>query len=322
MVLSLNNVTINHQSGKSIVKGLDLKINEGEIMAIIGESGSGKSVTAFSIFDLLPKQLFIADGHILFRGQKLSDLSQREKRKLRGKEMAFIFQDYTGSLSPFRTVGSQMMEMARVHTTWSKKEIKQKVMDALLNVQLNPNKTFRSYSFQLSGGQRQRIAIAQAMLLKPSLIIADEITTALDPMTTKHVQQLLLTLKKETDCAIIYITHDLGSIEHFADKVAVMYGGQLMEQGETDRIFVHASHPYTKLLMQAKPPIEEVPSYLETVPGEPGKRSETGCPFSLRCSHAVDSCMTEDLKKRTIDENHDVYCHVVKEQKKKKTVFV
>lgn len=247
-ILSIKNLSIQSKEGeKPLIKHVSMELAEGEIVGLIGESGSGKSLSARAIMGLLPSTLSV-EGQISFKDVDLVNLQAKEHRKLLGSEIGMIFQDYRGSFTPFIKVGKQMVETIRTHQIRSKNEAKEVVYQVLEEMGLDANKTYKSYPFQLSGGQTQRVAIALALALKPSLLICDEITTALDVINGEKVLQSIDRLRKETGCAVLMITHDLALAYKRADRMYVMNQGEIVEEGSSEKIRCYHKHPYTKKL--------------------------------------------------------------------------
>lgn len=236
---------------QQIVKEISFEIQRGDWLAVVGQSGSGKSVTASAIGGLLKPNLS-ATGMVRFNGANLMELTSKEMRKVRGKAISYVFQDYQSSFTPFLTIGKHFDEYQRTHLTAGKSRRMQNTQQALLSVGLDAELSSR-YPFQLSGGQLQRVAIALALLLKPDLVIADEPTTALDSISSYRILQLLEKLRKETGCAILYITHDLRHAANYADHILVMKEGQIVEQGEQTKILACPEHAYTRALIDAIP---------------------------------------------------------------------
>ncbi|MCI3926867.1 ABC transporter ATP-binding protein [Paenibacillus sp. TRM 82003] len=307
--LRIRNLTVAAASGRTIVQSLDLEVREGEMLALVGESGSGKSVTASAALGLLPKALRIAAGGIEWSGAALAGMTEREKRERRGKRIGYVFQNYQGSFTPFLTIGKQMTEIVRAHERCGRGEAQALAKAWLERVRLPAERTFRSYPFQLSGGQLQRASIATALMLKPALLIADEPTTALDAVTGRQILDLLRDLQRETGCAVLLITHDLSHAFGRADRIAVMYGGRLVETGTPERIERHPLHPYTQALLRASPRLDgDRPRRLETIPGDAGLVSERGCTFAARCHLATPACACVP-ERVEVDADHAVACH-------------
>jgi oligopeptide/dipeptide ABC transporter ATP-binding protein len=210
---------------------------------------------------------------------------------MRGKDMAYIFQHYESSFTPFLKIGKQLVEVIRIHERIPVLKAKQRALEWLERVRLPAERVLNSYPFQLSGGQLQRASLAAALMMKPSLIIADEPTTALDALTGEQVLDLLVQLQKETGCAVLLISHDLTHVLKRADRIAVMYGGKVVETGPVERVRFAPRHPYTQLLLQARPVLSKnMPPQLPTIPGEPGAVARQGCPFALRCPERTEAC--------------------------------
>ncbi|KPB03796.1 ABC transporter ATP-binding protein [Bacillus sp. CHD6a] len=236
-----------HKESKAIISRLNLQIAKGEMVGLIGESGCGKSMTARAILNLLPGQMNVT-GKINYKNRNLLGLSHQEYRKLLGKEIAIIFQDYRGSFTPFIRIGKQIVETIQAHNPLSKKEAKTVALDVLGEMGLEAERVYKSYPFQLSGGQVQRAAIAMALALKPSLLICDEVTTALDVMSGERVLDYMEKMRKETGCAVLMITHDLTQAYKRTDRIYVMEQGEIVESGTPEEIRCHHQHPYTKKL--------------------------------------------------------------------------
>ncbi|WP_141501089.1 ABC transporter ATP-binding protein [Paenibacillus luteus] len=256
--------TINRQD--VLVHEVSLELREGEMLALIGESGSGKSLTASAIAGLLPNTLKVS-GEIVFNDYDLMKLKERQWKQLRGKHIGWVFQDYQSSFTPYLTIGSQLIEIVRTHEPLSRREAKQVVLSWLNRVDVPAEHAYSSYPFQLSGGQRQRIALAAALMLKPSLLIADEPTTALDVLNSKKIMDLIIELQAETGCAVLFITHDLRQVWGRANELAVMRRGRVVESGITSRVRERPDDPYTRELFAACPrlippgELEEVMSF-------------------------------------------------------------
>ncbi|MDI9883475.1 ABC transporter ATP-binding protein [Streptomyces sp. HNM0645] len=279
------------------VNGVNYSVNAGETLAVLGESGSGKSVTAqaiMGILDMPPGK--IPRGEILFRGEDMLRMSYEERRKIRGRKIAMIFQDALSSLNPVLTVGYQLGEMFRVHHGLSKKEAKTKAVELMDKVKI-PAAAARvdDYPHQFSGGMRQRIMIAMALALEPDLIIADEPTTALDVTVQAQVMDLLAELQREYEMGLILITHDLGVVADVADKIAVMYAGRIVETAPVHELYKRPAHPYTRGLLDSIPRLDQKGQELYAIKGLPPNllRVPTGCAFNPRCPKADDICRTD-----------------------------
>ncbi|MEV4431744.1 ABC transporter ATP-binding protein [Streptomyces sp. NPDC049585] len=279
------------------VNGVNYTVDSGETLAVLGESGSGKSVTAqaiMGILDMPPGR--IPQGQILYRGQDMLTMSADERRKIRGRKIAMIFQDALSSLNPVLSVGYQLGEMFRVHQGMSKKDAKAKAIELMDRVRI-PAAAQRvsDYPHQFSGGMRQRIMIAMALALEPDLIIADEPTTALDVTVQAQVMDLLAELQREYNMGLILITHDLGVVADVADKIAVMYAGRIVENAPVHELYKRPAHPYTRGLLDSIPRLDQKGQELYAIKGLPPNllRIPTGCAFNPRCPKAQDICTTD-----------------------------
>ncbi|GAA2719921.1 ABC transporter ATP-binding protein [Streptomyces luteosporeus] len=279
------------------VNGVNYTVDSGETLAVLGESGSGKSVTAqaiMGILDMPPGR--IPQGQILYRGQDMLTMSADERRKIRGRKIAMIFQDALSSLNPVLSVGYQLGEMFRVHQGMSKKDAKAKAIELMDRVRIPAAKQRVSdYPHQFSGGMRQRIMIAMALALEPDLIIADEPTTALDVTVQAQVMDLLAELQREYNMGLILITHDLGVVADVADKIAVMYAGRIVENAPVHELYKRPAHPYTRGLLDSIPRLDQKGQELYAIKGLPPNllRIPTGCAFNPRCPKAQDICTTD-----------------------------
>ncbi len=291
------------------VRGVTFSVREGEALGIVGESGCGKSVTALSIMRLVPDPGRIVKGKVIFRDKDLLELPEEEMRRIRGREIAMVFQEPMTSLNPVFTIGSQIAEAIETHHRLERKEIKKRVIEALARVGIpSPERRYNDYPHQLSGGMRQRVMIAMALACKPSLLIADEPTTALDVTIQAQILDLLLHLREEFGMSMILITHDLGIVAETVQKVLVMYAGEVVEYGRVEDIFTDPLHPYTVGLLKAIPSIESRKG-LEPIPGTlPDlKKPIKGCAFKERCLERVAHC-EEDPDLKEVTRGHWVRC--------------
>jgi peptide/nickel transport system ATP-binding protein len=259
--LEIKDMTVGY-GDVSLVKNVSITVEEGEWFALVGESGSGKSITASTIGALLPGQLKVVSGEIRFLGRDMHTIDKHAVREIRGKHIAYVFQDYGCAFTPFIRIGKQMDELIQCHEKMEKAQRTKKILWALADAGLDAERTFRSYPFQLSGGQLQRSAIAQAILLRPELIIADEPTTALDAITARKILELLTRIKEQLGCSILFITHDLRCVKRYADKAAIMQNGSIVESGKTAEIFANPKTAYTRNLFASIPPLRNVPERL------------------------------------------------------------
>ncbi len=260
-LLKIEDLEISYKDNP-LVSNINISLERGKCTAIIGESGSGKSITSSTIGRILPVNLEITNGHIYFNEKDLADISEPEMRKIRGRKISYIFQDYQGAFTPFIKVGKQFHETINSHMKMEKDKQKKLILSKIDSVGLDAERIYRSYPFQMSGGQLQRCAIALAMLLNPDLLIADEPTTALDSVSTSNVLQLMKKIKEDSNCAILFISHDLRTVKKYADELVIMYKGRIVERGLTDEIVSNPKHIYTKNLFASIPPLKNVPTRL------------------------------------------------------------
>lgn len=288
------------------VDSVSFVVQEGETLGIVGESGSGKSVTALSIMRLIPSPpAKIVDGKILFKGEDLLLKSEDEMRRIRGNEISMIFQEPMTSLNPVLTIGAQISEAIMLHEGVSKKEALEKSEHLLHLCKVSlPKKRLRQYPHELSGGMRQRAMIAMALACNPSLLIADEPTTALDVTVQAQILDLILELQKRMGTAVLFITHDLGVINEVADNVAVMYCGRIVEYGPTKDVLRHPLHPYTKGLLASLPTIKGPRKPLKSIKGSVPSPQEilSGCRFAPRCDYASDRCVHTEPTLSKVDD--------------------
>ncbi|GHE32891.1 ABC transporter ATP-binding protein [Streptomyces vinaceus] len=300
MLLEVRDLHVEFRTRDGVAKavnGVNYSVGEGETLAVLGESGSGKSVTAqavMGILDIPPGR--IAGGEILFKGKDLLKMKEDERRRIRGAEMAMIFQDALSSLNPVLSVGAQLGEMYEVHRGMSRKDAKAKAVELMDRVRIPAaRERVGDYPHQFSGGMRQRIMIAMALALEPSLIIADEPTTALDVTVQAQVMDLLAELQRELNMGLILITHDLGVVADVADKIAVMYAGRIVEAAPVHEIYKAPAHPYTRGLLDSIPRLDQKGQELYAIKGLPPNllAIPPGCAFNPRCPMAQAVCRTD-----------------------------
>ncbi|MEM2907032.1 MAG: ABC transporter ATP-binding protein [Candidatus Odinarchaeota archaeon] len=299
ILLTIRNLKTHFFTEEGVVQaldGVDLEIYEKEIIGLVGETGSGKSVTALSIMQLIPQPGFIVDGEIIFKGEPLHAMGEEQMRQIRGKEITMIFQDPMNALNPVFTVGNQIAETLMLHNDITYREALNQSIELLRKLNIpKPERIVQSYPHELSGGMRQRIQIAIGLACQPSLLIADEPTTALDATIEVQVLELIKKLRDEFNTSIMLITHDLGVIAEMCDRVVVMYAGNIVEKSSVKNIFKKPLHPYTQALLGAIPYAERKKrSRLTTIPGTvPNLISPpSGCRFHPRCKHAMEVCKT------------------------------
>lgn len=302
------------------VRGIDLSVSRGETVAIVGESGCGKSLTALAIMGLLPRAARFSCERIALSGESLADVSRRRWRQLRGDRIAMIFQDPMTALDPCYRVGDQMCEILRQHRRISKTGARERSLELLRKVGIpSPEERLSQFPHQLSGGLRQRVMIAMALLCEPELIIADEPTTALDVTIQAQILRLLLDIQRDTGIGLILITHDLGVVAGMADRIVVMYGGEVVEVGSSDAVLGRPLHPYTEGLMRSIPVPGETKrgAMLGFIPGivprQTGERTQ--CGFIDRCPYAVASCAAGAVALRDTGNGHAIRCVVPAEER-------
>lgn len=298
------------------VNGISFYLNEGETLAVVGESGCGKSVSMMSILRLLPiPPAKIISGAALYRGQDLFKLSDQDmEQKIRGKEIGMVFQDPMTSLNPVLTIGYQITESLRCHTGIEEEKAKQRAIDRLIQVGIpDAAKRYGAYPHQFSGGMRQRAMIAMALACEPSLLIADEPTTALDVTIQAQIVELMIQLRETEKLSLIWITHDLGVVAGLAERVIVMYAGYIVEQSSVDQLYDDPRHPYTLALLAALPRVDKRRTHrLKSIPGAPPNLlvKPHGCPFAPRCELGIDRCQLENPPLIEISPGHQLACWI------------
>ena len=314
-LLSINNLSVSFQTDRGIVQAVDqvsFDVDAGETLAIVGESGSGKSVTALSILQLLGDAGTISDGQIVFEGQNLLDLPEKDIRNIRGDRIAMIFQEPMSSLNPVLTIGKQVAEPIWLHRQKTWNEALDQAEELIKKVSIpDARQRLDAYPHQFSGGMRQRVMIAMALACEPKLIIADEPTTALDVTVQAQILSLLKNLTTELNSALILITHDLGVVARYADRVAVMYGGRIVESATAAELYKHPKHPYTEGLMASIPTLDGEPgSRLQTIEGQPPDllHMPAGCAFHPRCPYAAEICKHTKPPLKEVEANHFRAC--------------
>lgn len=306
--------TFDGDFGQTIaIDNVNFFVDKGEILSIVGESGCGKSVTSLSIMGLLGRGGKVVEGEVLFNDKNLLALTEKELDEIRGNELTMIFQDALSSLNPVFTIGNQLMESIRAHLPMTKKQARTHALQLLEKVGLpEPIKIMKKYPFTLSGGMCQRVMIAMALSCNPQLLIADEPTTALDVTIQAQIMNLLRTLQKELSMSVILITHDIGLVAEMADRVLVMYAGQVVEEVNVNDLFYHPAHPYTQALLQTVPSIHDsADRKLASIAGVVPEHYQDikGCRFSSRCPYAEKAC-EEPQEIINISEEHFVRCHL------------
>lgn len=296
------------------VNKVSFDLRAGELLGVVGESGSGKSVTMMSLLGLLPSPpAEVRSGTVMLGDRDLLKIDAESLRLVRGGEVGFVFQDPMTSLNPVFSIGFQIMEPLRAHMGLSKAKARDRAVELLDLVGIpDARRRLNDFPHQFSGGMRQRVMIAIALACDPKVLIADEPTTALDVTIQAQILELVKDLRQKLGMAIIWITHDLGVIAGIADRLIVMYGGQIVEQGPVREVFANPAHPYTRALLQTMPKLHGArEKKLRVIEGQPpmmGRQPES-CPFQARCAHAFDRCGKENPQRRPLGGNHDVACH-------------
>jgi oligopeptide/dipeptide ABC transporter ATP-binding protein len=293
------------------VDGISFAIEPGATLALVGESGCGKSLTALALLRLLPPGGRITSGTIQFQGKDLLAQDPEAMRRLRGRDLAMVFQEPTSALNPVFRCGDQLAETIRAHVKCTRAEARERGLEMLRRVHLpDPSRVARAYPHELSGGMCQRVALALALACGPSLLIADEPTTALDVTIQAQICDLLLEIQAATGMALLLVSHDLGLVAGMADRIAIMYAGRIVEQGPTRAVFEAPRHPYTLGLLRSLPTLQPHPGRLPSIPGSVPGLDEVPpyCRFQPRCSHALEVCTRDDPQPRNVAAEHEIAC--------------
>ena len=322
-ILKVDDLKVSFATEDGVVQavgGVSFELRAGEVLAIVGESGSGKSVTAQTITGLTRAPNARITGSVTYRDRELNGLDDDQLRDVRGEQIAMVFQDPMSSLNPVYRVGDQITEMIRAHRDVSKREAADRAVELLRSVGIpNPERRVRHYPHEFSGGMRQRVMIAMALALEPDVLIADEPTTALDVTVQAQILRLIDQLNRDRDLAVILITHDLGVVAEVADRVLVMYAGQIVEDATLDEIFYDPQHPYTWGLLGSLMRLDQSRSaWLAQIPGQPPSllAPPAGCRFAPRCAHAFDKCDELPTLEARVGGNHLDRCWLDPEEKK------
>lgn len=293
-ILTVKNLNIGFNLLDGFVEAIhsvSFDLKKGETLAIVGESGCGKTISTMSVLRLLPENSKITSGEIIYNGQNLLKLSEKDMQKIRGKKIALIPQDPMTSLNPLYTIGNQLLEIIELHQGVKGKEAEKLVIEALEKVKIpDAKEKLHAYPHEFSGGMKQRVIIAMALACRAEIIIADEPTTALDVTVQAQIMDLLDEIKKKNNLSLILITHDLGIVSQYADKIAVMYAGHIVEFAHKEQLFKNPKHPYTKALLRVILDINS--NHIETIDGQPPSITEktSGCPFFPRCKKSMNVC--------------------------------
>jgi oligopeptide transport system ATP-binding protein len=314
-LLNVENLRTSFHTRNGVVRAVQdvsFQLERGETLGIVGESGSGKSVTCYSIMGLVPQPPGrIEGGRALFGDVDLLACSHRELNRIRGRRISMIFQDAMTSLNPFLRIGEQLIEPLLIHEKISRTAATDRALAMLNEAGISEAEhRLKMFPHEFSGGMRQRVMIAMALITKPDLLIADEPTTALDVTVQAQILELIRKMQKELGMAVILVSHDLGIVSGFCDRVMVMYAGRVIESAATDDLFYDTKHPYTRGLRQSIPALQMKGEELHTIPGQPPNlyRPLPGCPFAPRCSHAVEYCAREEIKLLDVAPKHGSAC--------------
>lgn len=317
MVIDVKNLSVEYKIGDNYLKAvhdINFTLNKKESLGFVGESGCGKSTLAYALLNLLEENGRISNGEIIIDNKDLVKSTDKEIRSIRWKEISMIFQNAMTALNPVEKIGVQIINALMQHEKVSKKQAIERAKDIFNKVGISPSRLME-YPHEFSGGMKQRAVIALALICYPKILLADEPTTALDVVAQRQVLELLLQLKEEFDLTLIMISHDISVVAEACEKVAVMYGGEIMEMGPTDKVFKDSNHPYTKALINSFPSLYHEISELEQIPGYPPSLEDLpkGCPFAPRCSYAKNICFSEKPSMRTVNDEKLVKCHFAEE---------
>ncbi len=328
MLLQVKNLKTHFRVGVNkvaeAVNGVSFDLEQGKTLAIVGESGCGKTQTAFSIMRLVAENGYHPEGEILFDSKSILQCTEDDMRHLRGNDIAMIFQEPMTSLNPLYRISNQLEEPLRLHRQMEKGAARQRAMELLDHVGIpDPEKRLDSFPHELSGGMKQRVMIAMALACQPKLLIADEPTTALDVTIQAQVLRLMSDLQQETGMAILLITHDLGIVNQMADQICIMYAGRIAEQGSREQVLGHRTHPYTQRLFDSIPKPGDADFQLNTIPGmvPPATEYGKGCLFAERCAYVMDVCRKEESKVYSPTPGHQITCHLLKNAETENPVF-
>lgn len=320
MLLNVNNLKTHFRVGfdktAKAVNGISFELKPGKTLALVGESGCGKSQTAYSIIRLIAENGFHPEGKVVFNGQDLMKFSEEEMRDIRGNDIGMIFQEPMTSLNPLFRIGNQLEEPLRLHRKLAKEPARARALELLKQVGIpDPKNRIDNFPHELSGGMKQRVMIAMALACEPKVLIADEPTTALDVTIQAQVLKLMADLQNQTGMAILLITHDLGIVNQMADEICVMYAGKIVEQGSREQILKERAHPYTRKLFDSIPKENDSKFYLNTIDGivPPATEYGEGCLFYDRCSEAIDKCKKNESPLHLVSKGHQAACHLLED---------
>ncbi|HWE62294.1 MAG TPA: ABC transporter ATP-binding protein [Chloroflexota bacterium] len=316
-ILEVKDLVVDYLGDRSDVRAVDkvsLQLGKGEFLGVVGESGCGKSTLCFAIARLLTPPAQIMGGSVLFKGKNLVQLREGQLRHLRWRDFSVVMQSAMNALNPVMTVGAQLIDAMRAHTHVSSRHVRQRAAEVLRLVSIDPIH-LRSYPHQLSGGMRQRAMIAMALVFTPDLIIMDEPTSALDVVAQRSLMGQIKELQRRLDFAIIFVTHDMSLVSQFADRLAIMYAGQVVELGATRALFHDPKHPYSRGLLHAFPSIVGPKEQLQGIPGNPPdlRHPPSGCRFHPRCPHVLEHCVSREPPPFTLLDRDIVRCHLYSE---------